>query len=88
VEGARFEVHFEKARGLHGEAVEPFEACLTADISGRLLWTMKSLEAATEQKIQLLADEGLPQTAIARELGVNQSTVSRVLKRSKEGVMR
>jgi IS30 family transposase len=49
---------------------------------------MKSLGAATEQKIQALADEGRPQTAIARELGVNQSTVSRVLKRTEEGVMR
>jgi hypothetical protein len=27
-EGARFEVHIEKARGIHGEHVKPFEARL------------------------------------------------------------
>ena len=26
VEGARFEVHLEKARGVHGDAAKPFEA--------------------------------------------------------------
>jgi hypothetical protein len=27
-QGARFEVHIEKARGIHGEHVKPFEARL------------------------------------------------------------
>ncbi|MBS0518546.1 MAG: AAA family ATPase, partial [Proteobacteria bacterium] len=33
-QGARFELHFEKARGLHGEAVAPFEARLVTDGTG------------------------------------------------------
>ncbi len=42
-EGARFEVHIEKARGIHGELVLPFEARLeTRD--GRDARSMKDVE--------------------------------------------
>ena len=37
-DGARFEIHFEKARGLYGEAVEPIEARIETDaVGGRAL---------------------------------------------------
>ena len=42
-QGARFEVHIEKARGIHGELVLPFEARLeTGD--GKNAWSMKDVE--------------------------------------------
>ena len=39
-DGARFEIHFEKARRLHGEALEPIEARLTANapLADRWRW--------------------------------------------------
>jgi len=43
-EGARFEVHFEKARGFAGEEAEPFEAALTG--AG---WAVCKLEDALER---------------------------------------
>ena len=47
-QGARFEVHIEKARGNHGEHVKPFDARLeTRD--GTAAWTMKYVEDARSQ---------------------------------------
>ena len=47
-QGARFEVHIEKARGNHGEHVKPFDARLeTRD--GTAAWTMKDVEDARSQ---------------------------------------
>ena len=43
-QGARFEVHFDKARGIHGSGVAPFLAHLTADG-----WQVQSLEVQTEK---------------------------------------
>jgi hypothetical protein len=78
--GAVFEVHFEKARGLHGADVEPFEAKLETMADGRLVWTTKPLQVSTAERIAELKDLGLSQAEIARELGINRSTVSRALK--------
>ena len=42
-QGARFEVHFEKTRGLYGEDVEPFEAALDV-VNGRAVWATRRLD--------------------------------------------
>ena len=44
-EGARFEVHFEKSRGLSGDAVSPFEAKLE-NRDAVVVWTMRDIEDA------------------------------------------
>lgn len=83
-EGARFEVHFEKARGFTGAESEPFELSLHSD-SGRYQWHKKSLEEKTYEKVVRLAKEaGLSQSEIASEIGVNKSTVSRHIKFAKD----
>lgn len=79
-DGARFEVHFEKARGSYGQDVEPFEASLRTDSRGTATWLLKSLHETLDERIIELAEEGLTQTAIAKELGCSQPKVSRVLK--------
>ncbi len=76
-EGARFEVHFEKARGFSGPDAEPFEATLTP--GG---WTMRAVEDALEDRIVMLKAEGRSQRNIAAEVGKSLATVNRVLKRS------
>jgi KaiC/GvpD/RAD55 family RecA-like ATPase len=79
-EGARFEVHFEKARGLVGEDVAPFEAQLTTDPVGHLVWTLRNLEDPRAARVRELAGAGLKQREIASKLSLSQATVSRVLK--------
>jgi DNA-directed RNA polymerase specialized sigma24 family protein len=77
--GAQFEVHFEKARGLMGEAVAPFKAQLTENG-----WLTQTLDDAREQEVGTLSAEGLSQRDIAAELGISPATVNRILKKAKE----
>lgn len=79
-DGARFEIHFEKARGLHGDAVAAVEAKLTTDENGRQLWASRPLTEGQNERIQELKDDGLTIREIAEELGLSKSTVARRLK--------
>jgi putative DNA primase/helicase len=78
-DGARFEVHFEKARGLMGPDVAPFEAYLTGEG-----WTYKSLENADAERVVRLKADGLSLRDIAEETGISKSRVGRLLKEQKE----
>lgn len=82
-QGALFEVHFEKARHLYGEDIEPFEAQLITGSSGKQCWQVKLLEQSTYEKVTVLANEGLNQKEIAEELNVHKSTVSRHIQNAK-----
>jgi len=68
-QGAVFEVHFEKARGLHGDSVKPIEAKLTLAEDGGQTWTCADLEASTYRRVISLAADGMTQRDIADELG-------------------
>lgn len=83
-EGARFEVHFEKARDLHGQRVDPIEAKLDAGDDGRQVWAWKNASHAMRDRIIELTDLGMNQHEIAQELGCNKSTVCRHLKAAVE----
>lgn len=83
-EGARFEIHFEKARSLHGQDVLPVEACLETGPAGEQRWATRSVEAAGESKMLELAGIGMSQAEIARELEVHRSTVSRALRKAEQ----
>lgn len=78
-EGARFEVHFEKARELHGKRVDPIEARLQTDGEGRQAWAVKDASHALRDRVIELAELGMRQNDIAQELGCNKSTVCRHL---------
>ncbi len=82
-DGAAFEVHFEKFRGIHGDDVAPFEARLTTDAHGVATWATRSLEDTTFDKVVDLLNDGLSQKEIAEELGINKSNVSRHAKKAK-----
>jgi hypothetical protein len=77
-EGARFEIHFEKGRGLHGETVAPIEVQFSVD-RGVPKWAIKSLSRTAE--IIALFEGGMSQADIARKLDINKSTVSRAISR-------
>jgi hypothetical protein len=85
-EGARFEVHFSKARGLYGADVEPFEAKLSLE-DDTFTWTTRKVEDVVDGKIADLLQEGLSVRAIKEELqgdNVGQARISRVRQKLEE----
>jgi Bifunctional DNA primase/polymerase, N-terminal/Homeodomain-like domain len=81
-QGARFEVHLEKARGIYGDDAKPFEARLeTTD--GADHWHVKSLEDANAGRVIEASEEGLSSREIAKELGICKSTVNNIRRRHK-----
>ncbi|NLD35776.1 MAG: AAA family ATPase [Desulfatiglans sp.] len=80
-QGARFEVHLEKARGIIGDEAKPFEAILTSDKSRGLIWTCRDIEDVELTRIITLQKEGLSIRDIEKETGLSKSKVQRLLKK-------
>jgi hypothetical protein len=78
-QGARLEIHFEKMRGLHGDAVEPIEAWLKPDG-----WTSRKTESTELDRAVALLDEGLRPTEIARVLGFSVAKAYRLRDRARQ----
>lgn len=82
-EGARFEVHLTKARGIVGDEAKPFEAHLKAE-DNALHWNIRELEDVELQTLKRLLDEGYSVRDCAEEMGRSKSAVQR-LKNKLEG---
>lgn len=82
-DGAVFEVHFEKARTIHGDAVEPIEARLVTE-NGHMSWSVRPVVAANTERIMELWDLGQNVTTIASEVGLHKSNVTRSLQKAAE----
>jgi putative DNA primase/helicase len=80
-EGARFEVHIEKARGAFGDDVKPFEAQIQI-VDGTATWSVRDLANVDLLRVTVLADEGLSVRDIADETGISKSTVQRLKKKA------
>lgn len=78
-EGARFEVHFEKSRGFHGDDAKPFEAALIYGDG----WTTRDLADADMARVMALTAEGMSARQIADELGMSKSKVQRMQAKGK-----
>lgn len=78
-DGARFEVHYEKAREFYGKDASPFEAWLKEE-NGRFTWDIRLIHDSKIDKIIDLKKEGLTQRDIAHETGLSLATVNRKLK--------
>jgi AAA domain/Primase C terminal 2 (PriCT-2)/VirE N-terminal domain len=76
-DGCHFQLHFDKSRGVSGDAVEPLDVRLE-EMSGELVWTCASLEASRTRQIQLMLLDGMPPRAIAEELKITASYVYRL----------
>jgi putative DNA primase/helicase len=76
-QGARFEVHIDKARGIYGEQVNPFEARLDTG-KGTAAWTVKEVEDLDRQRVAALLATGLSVREIAEELDLSKSGVHRL----------
>lgn len=87
-EGARFEVHFEKSRGIYGDDVKPFETQLTTTMDGRQTWTIKDLEDSLTERVADLLNDGIPQSEIGELLGISKGYVSKCKKKAaQEGLL-
>ncbi len=82
-QGARFEIHFQKARGCMGDAVKPIEVCLEQNQDAGTSWTVKTLEESLFLKVVDLSNDGLKQYEIAQELNTSKGTVSKYLKKAR-----
>ncbi|MBU3948867.1 MAG: AAA family ATPase [Proteobacteria bacterium] len=82
-QGAVFEIHFEKARGLYGDDVKPIEASLIANEGGKMSWAVRNVEDSNFIRVVSLLNEGMIQADIAAELSLNKSTVSRHVRKAK-----
>ncbi len=82
-EGARFEVHYEKARGFFGEDAAPFEASLKEE-EGKFLWQVRPVEDTQMSKLIELKKGGLTQRQVAQETGMSAATVNRRFKEVNE----
>jgi hypothetical protein len=74
-EGARFEVHYEKARHLFGTDAEAFEAAINPQTPGG--WDVTSIEHNVDEQIIERLALGLSMSDIGRELGLHKSNISR-----------
>jgi putative DNA primase/helicase len=79
-DGARFTVHIEKGRGIHGEQARPFEANLEV-VDGRALWSMKEIEDVERTRVAALLAAGMSIREIAEETGLHRSKVHRLKQR-------
>jgi putative DNA primase/helicase len=83
-EGARFEVHLDKCRGIFGEAAAPFEARLETRDGGSL-WTMRNIEDVKLARAQILFAEGSSVRDVAEEMGISKSAAHRLKQRLETG---
>ena len=64
-QGAVFEIHFEKARGIYGDDVKSIEASLKTDNAGLMTWVTRTVEAGTFDRVVQMLNEGMTQSEIA-----------------------
>jgi IclR helix-turn-helix domain len=79
-QGARFEVHIEKGRGVFGAHARPFEAWLQGR-DGQTGWAMKDVEDAVLSRVTALLAAGMSVREIAEETGATKSSVHRMKQR-------
>ena len=83
-QGARFEIKFEKLRGVSGPLVEPIEVQLDADDKTGATWLLKTLVESRDDQILDMLDLGMAQRVMAQEMGCSMSTVARTVRKLKK----
>lgn len=72
-DGTRFQIHFEKARSLHGASIEPIEARLH-ERDGLIRWQWATADDDPRlTRVVALLDRGLSVPRIGEELGVSRT---------------
>ena len=83
-DGARFEIHFEKARGLYGRATDPIEARLETTSLGRRRWTWRPAHIGAVERVARLLGEGLSIKQASHDLRLSHSQIYRLRKQAIE----
>lgn len=81
-QGARFELHIEKARALAGHEIEPIEAQLRINAAGRADWVWWPIELQDSHRVAARLRDGRNPNQIARELGLSKSKAYRLRERT------
>jgi putative DNA primase/helicase len=81
-QGARFEVHLTKARGICGADAKSFEAQLFSD-GQALMWTTKDIEDAELDRLRKLLKDGYSIRDAAKELEISKSAADRLKQKLK-----
>ena len=81
-EGARFEVHLTKARGVFGEGAQPFEAKLETK-EGVASWKTSEIIDPELLQVMELTDANMSLHEIASELGISKSQVQQLQAKGK-----
>ena len=82
-EGLRVELHFEKARGLCGPDLDPFEARMSTDrLSGRAHWDCRPTGSAELYRAAALLRQGMSAGEAVRTLGVSRAKFYRLRERA------
>lgn len=84
-QGARFEVHYEKARHMYGEDTEQFEAHLVTE-GDSVQWRVVTLENLQGQETMKLHQAGYSLREIAKELSISKSKAHRYIKASSDNI--
>jgi hypothetical protein len=82
-EGAHFEVHLTKARGIYGDDALPFEAKLET-VNGHAIWTTRALPDAEAEQVLDMSQARMSVRDIASEIGISKSKVARIQAKLKE----
>jgi hypothetical protein len=83
-DGARFELHFEKTRGLLGEDADPLEARMALDSVGVMRWDWRPAHQGQLGRVASLLKEGLNPKQVAKELGFSLAKSYRLRKQAIE----
>ena len=83
-DGARFELHLEKARHLTGPGLAPIEAQLCPAADGRAEWRWHQGESATLRRAAALLQQGMSAEAVGKAIGVSPRTAYRLQRRTRE----
>ena len=82
-EGARFELHFEKARNLTGDDAQPLEIELCS-FDDRIQWKHKPASDAILDRVEALAADGAGRQEIMAETGVSRFQLKRMIDKARE----
>ena len=82
-QGARFEVHLTKARGVFGDDALPFEARLNV-VNGADHWTCTTLRDREMDQVEEMTREKMAVREIAEATGLSKSTVNRMQAKLRE----
>lgn len=82
-EGAKFELHFEKARNLTGDDALPLEIELESDDT-KITWEYKPVSNAIIDRIRTLVEDGASRQEIVEETGISRFKLTRLVDRANQ----